>query len=329
MDPARRSLARRLGVRPDRNSHQEYGCDRWPLRWPLVRGTPCPTIASRLRFDLFASPAGYRGKEPSERTINIDEGPSGRRQLSSRLSKLIDAASHRLARPCQWRIKDIVRSANHTLPSRQTGFSFLLVRIEALVAAIGFAVSTTSSALARRPFIRRPNRTLPGEPGTLVRQQTMAGAPLGAAAYGVLYRSTDFNGKPLLVSGVMIVPRGPPSGGPTIVAWAHPTSGIVPRHTPSLAIFMFQQVQDYAAVLCEAGSKVWMLFLTGVLHARAGRAAARQSTGWMRGSPGSCAPSGHGAQRDPASAAGRNRGGARRLRPQPQGLPPRQGEHPP
>jgi hypothetical protein len=62
-----------------------------------------------------------------------------------------------------------------------------------------------------------------GEPGTLVRQEIMVGAPLGAAAYRVLYRSTDFNGKPILVSGVIIVPRGPPPDGRPIVVWAHPT----------------------------------------------------------------------------------------------------------
>jgi alpha-beta hydrolase superfamily lysophospholipase len=46
------------------------------------------------------------------------------------------------------------------------------------------------------------------------------------------------------VSGVVIVPQGdPPPGGRPIVAWAHPTSGIVPRCAPSLAIFLFQQIQ--------------------------------------------------------------------------------------
>jgi pimeloyl-ACP methyl ester carboxylesterase len=72
----------------------------------------------------------------------------------------------------------------------------------------------------------------------------MVGAPLGAAAYRVLYRSRDINGKPIFVSGVIIVPDGPPPpGGRPIVAWAHPTSGIVSRCAPSLAIFIFQQIQ--------------------------------------------------------------------------------------
>ena len=51
-------------------------------------------------------------------------------------------------------------------------------------------------------------------------------------------------GEPIFVSGVVVVPQGePPSGGRPIVAWAHPTSGITPRCAPSLAIFLFQQIQ--------------------------------------------------------------------------------------
>ena len=43
---------------------------------------------------------------------------------------------------------------------------------------------------------------------------------------------------------MIIVPQGaPPPGGRPIVAWAHPTSGIVPHCAPSLALFFFQQVQ--------------------------------------------------------------------------------------
>ena len=72
----------------------------------------------------------------------------------------------------------------------------------------------------------------------------MRGAPLGAKAFRVLYRSTGLKGEPIAVSGVAIVPPGPaPAGGRPIVAWAHPTTGIVPRCAPSLALFGFQQIQ--------------------------------------------------------------------------------------
>src|ERR1700722_8367190 len=99
-------------------------------------------------------------------------------------------------------------------------------------------------ASAQTPFYDAPRSLLAGQPGTLVRQETIEGAPLGATAYRVLYRSTGMKGEPIFVSGVVIVPQGdPPPGGRPIVAWAHPTSGVTPACAPSLAIFLFQQIQ--------------------------------------------------------------------------------------
>jgi hypothetical protein len=50
-------------------------------------------------------------------------------------------------------------------------------------------------------------------------------------------------GEPIAVSGVIVVPPGPvPADGRPIVAWAHPTTGVVPHCAPSLAIFVFQQM---------------------------------------------------------------------------------------
>ena len=52
------------------------------------------------------------------------------------------------------------------------------------------------------------------------------------------------------MSGLVIVPRGrPPAGGRQVVAWAHPTSGIVPHCAPSLARFKFQQIQGLRTML--------------------------------------------------------------------------------
>src|SRR6201992_3701879 len=99
-------------------------------------------------------------------------------------------------------------------------------------------------ASAQTSFYDAPRSQLAGLPGTLVRQEIIDGAPLGATAYRVLYRSTGMKGEPIFVSGVIIVPQGdPPPGGRPILAWAHPTSGVTPRCAPSLAIFLFQQIQ--------------------------------------------------------------------------------------
>src|SRR3984885_12160969 len=106
------------------------------------------------------------------------------------------------------------------------------------------ALSVADTASAQTAFYRAPQSMIAGAPGTLVRQEVIDGAPLGATTYRVLYRSTGLDDKPILVSGIVIVPPGdPPPGGRPIVAWAHPTSGVVPRCAPSLAIFLFQQIQ--------------------------------------------------------------------------------------
>jgi pimeloyl-ACP methyl ester carboxylesterase len=113
-----------------------------------------------------------------------------------------------------------------------------------LVAAFLTLSSYASTVLAQTSFYDAPRSLLPGQPGTLVRQEPIDGAPLGAAAYRVLYRSSGLKGEPIFVSGVVVVPQGePPAAGRPMVAWAHPTSGITPPCAPSLAIFLFQQIQ--------------------------------------------------------------------------------------
>src|ERR1700722_13797567 len=115
-------------------------------------------------------------------------------------------------------------------------FRFVLVTLCLLAAA--------AAANAQTAFYRAPPSMIAGQPGTLIRQELMDGAPLGATTYRVLYRSTGLDDQPILVSGVVIVPPGePPPGGRPIVAWAHPTSGVVSRCAPSLAIFLFEQIQ--------------------------------------------------------------------------------------
>jgi acetyl esterase/lipase len=115
-----------------------------------------------------------------------------------------------------------------------------------LFALAGSAIT----ASAQTAFYDAPASMLAGPPGSIVRQEPMRGAPLGAAAYRVLYRSTGLAGEPIFVSGVIIVPPGPPpQGGRPIVAWAHPTSGIVPHCAPSLAIFLFQQIQGLRSMV--------------------------------------------------------------------------------
>jgi len=63
--------------------------------------------------------------------------------------------------------------------------------------------------------------------GEIVSSAPLAGAPNGANGYRIHYRSSDKDGRPIVVTGAVFVPSGtvPPSGRPVVV-WAHGASGI-------------------------------------------------------------------------------------------------------
>ena len=75
-----------------------------------------------------------------------------------------------------------------------------------------------------------------GRPGTIIRVWPLEeGGPGNSDAFHFLYRSTGLKGEPIPVSGVIFIPSGPaPDGGRDVIAWAHPTSGVMPDCAPSL-----------------------------------------------------------------------------------------------
>ncbi len=108
-----------------------------------------------------------------------------------------------------------------------------------------------AAAFAQIDFYSVANTDLaPYSNGALIRSQPIEGTPDGAAAYRVLYRSEGLHGEPIAVSGVVIIPAGPlPPNGRPIVAWAHPTTGIVSKCAPSLARVVFQSIQGLHEML--------------------------------------------------------------------------------
>ncbi|WP_407150430.1 alpha/beta fold hydrolase [Bradyrhizobium sp. ORS 86] len=127
--------------------------------------------------------------------------------------------------------------------------------IGAVVCAAALALSAVAAS-AQTPFYDASAREIAGPPGTLIRSEPMGFAPAGAQAYRVLYRSIGMHGEPIAVSGMIVVPPGPaPAGGRPIVAWAHPTTGVVPHCAPSLAIFVFQQMAGLRQLI-ERGAVV-------------------------------------------------------------------------
>jgi acetyl esterase/lipase len=119
-----------------------------------------------------------------------------------------------------------------------------LVLILVGVVVTGFCLLSTV-ARAQTPFYQASPQEIAGSPGTLIRQEPLGlPAPFGASVVRVLYRSQGLQGESISVSGIIVVPSGPaPPEGRPIVAWAHPTTGVVPRCAPSLAMFLIQQIQ--------------------------------------------------------------------------------------
>jgi acetyl esterase/lipase len=111
--------------------------------------------------------------------------------------------------------------------------------------------ATTAASTAHSNFYSVSNTNLANyADGALIRSEAIDNAPDNASAYRVLYRSEGLHGEPIAVSGVVIVPAGtPPPGGRPIVAWAHPTTGIVSRCAPSLARVFFRSVQGLHELL--------------------------------------------------------------------------------
>lgn len=63
----------------------------------------------------------------------------------------------------------------------------------------------------------------------------IGGGPGNGDAFRILYQSTGLKGEPIEVSAAIFIPPGPaPAGGRNVIAWAHPTSGVVEKCAPSL-----------------------------------------------------------------------------------------------
>ncbi len=98
--------------------------------------------------------------------------------------------------------------------------------------------------LTQGAFYEVPTDLPPGEPGEIVRSESISEAPAGARAWRVLYHSTDQSGADIVVSGMVIVPDLPaPADGRVIVSWAHPTTGSAAKCAPSLGVAPFSGIE--------------------------------------------------------------------------------------
>ena len=74
------------------------------------------------------------------------------------------------------------------------------------------------------------------KPGSILRVWPLiGGSPDAGEAFRILYQSTGLKGQPIQVSGAIYIPPGKaPPGGRPVIAYGHPTSGVVEKCAPSL-----------------------------------------------------------------------------------------------
>lgn len=117
----------------------------------------------------------------------------------------------------------------------------------------GFYTYPGRQALARA----RPGDVFASEPMTV----TAALRRVSSRALRIMYRSAGLDGRPVAVTGFLLVPRGrPPARGWPVVAWAHGTSGVgpacAPSRWPNLYPSPFQGYELLVARLLHAGYAV-------------------------------------------------------------------------
>lgn len=102
--------------------------------------------------------------------------------------------------------------------------------------------AASAPSIAR--FYEQPTPLPSGGPGTIIRVAPTLGAPAGAVATRILFRSTDLHGRPVVDSGLLVEPDSPaPAGGRTIVSWGHPTTGVAEKCAPSRSLDPYDSVE--------------------------------------------------------------------------------------
>ncbi|MGW4480355.1 alpha/beta fold hydrolase [Rhodococcus triatomae] len=99
-------------------------------------------------------------------------------------------------------------------------------------------------------FYEQPPDAADGAAGTLVRHEGLVGTPAESKAWRIMYRSTDLRGAPIVVTGIVVTPLGPPPvGGRTVLAWGHPTTGAAPECAPSRGFDPFIGIEGLRLLL--------------------------------------------------------------------------------
>lgn len=135
-------------------------------------------------------------------------------------------------------------SKRQTGPMKALGTVVALVVLAATLTACASNSSTggppggtraTALPQGMPTFYSVPSPLPKGPPGTVIRSQQVAAPGVEGRVWRVMYLSRDELGKPIAVTGLVIVPdTPPPSGGYRVVTWSHGTNGMTDICSPSL-----------------------------------------------------------------------------------------------
>jgi alpha-beta hydrolase superfamily lysophospholipase len=113
------------------------------------------------------------------------------------------------------------------------------IGVVALAAAASAALALPAPAGASPtlpPFYKAPAH-IPSTPGSLIKDERITSAGVAGTTYRVMYVSTTLTTRPVAVTGLVVVPKGPaPADGFPVVAWGHGTNGMATQCAPSLAL---------------------------------------------------------------------------------------------
>ena len=125
-----------------------------------------------------------------------------------------------------------------------------------VILVVVFVIATRNPAVGA--FYDSPS-DITAAPGTILRSERFdRNIPAGAQAWKVLYASTDAQGRPIAVSGLIIAPLDAGTGPHPLLAWSHGTTGINRPCAPSLAQDPLKGVPDMTGPL----DRGWVLALT-------------------------------------------------------------------
>lgn len=149
--------------------------------------------------------------------------------------------------------------AAHALRPRRRRRALIIIGSLLALALVLVTVEVTRRTLTEQEEARRdpafyalPTPVPQGDPGQIIRIESIDSAPVGTLAWRVIYHSRDLAGADIPVSGVVIVPEGPaPGDGRTVVSWGHPTTGAAPQCAPSLGLDPFQYIEGMHELLAE------------------------------------------------------------------------------